>query len=157
MELQLGEQREQELSLLQDIHFSDPFGDQSLDKPKNKKWFNKLVHWIRSDSPESKEKKKRHLSWSAGTEKENHKVMDCHKRDSGISLFSTNRRTSLLSAIPIVRQPKFSPAQKSQHLNEFKAFPYPKMKKQIVDNNKDAPITTTIIDETNQQVQTTGV
>jgi hypothetical protein len=134
MERLLEEQREKELSLLQDICFDAPFPTEK--QLPRKKWFKRFFRWIYSDSQESKQKKKRHLSWSAGAEKENHKVMD--HRDSGISLFSTNRHTSLLSAIPIVRQPKFTPPQKSQHLNEFKAFPYPNVQRSV-DHNKVAP------------------
>lgn len=143
MELLLEIQREQELSQLGHTRFSDPFDNQlplsSSRPPRKMKWFSKFVDWVRFDNQEGK--KKRHLSWSAGTEKENHKVVDCHNRDSGISL----RRTSLLSAIPIVRQPKFTSNQKLQHLNEFKAFPYPKTTQH---NYKDtSPSSPTMIDE----------
>ncbi|KAL9541073.1 hypothetical protein MBANPS3_009324 [Mucor bainieri] len=143
MELKLQQQREREISSLEaqepsaTIDFVNPFHDPNEpleeERSRRSKWFTKLKQWIRMDSG-TKQNKTRHLSWSAGTEKEDHKIIDntaCQKRDSGISIFSNNnqhgkqrRRSSPIAAIPITRQPKFSPPHDPHE--EIIAYQYPR-------------------------------
>ncbi|KAK4518672.1 uncharacterized protein ATC70_008893 [Mucor velutinosus] len=147
MELKLQQQREREISNLEaqqeptaNIELANLFHDpnQPLEEERSQKskWLTKLKHWIRLDSG-TKQNKTRHLSWSAGTEKEDHKMVDnaaCQKRDSGISIFSNSnhhgkqrRRSSPIAAIPITRQPKFSP---SNDPNEgLITYQYPRMRR----------------------------
>jgi hypothetical protein len=160
MELILEEQREQEISsfIPNDLIFADTkegdtnkfcnfFGDE---KQQNKKsWIKQLTHWIRLDSIMVGKEKRRYLSWSAGTEKENAKhhaivgedsseIICQQERDSGISILNHHHnqngkcrsstsimRSSRISSIPIARQPKFSPTQE-QH-DDLITFKYPKM------------------------------
>ncbi|GAN01850.1 hypothetical protein MAM1_0012d01285 [Mucor ambiguus] len=147
MELKLQQQREREISNLEvqqdptaNIEFANPFHDPNApleeERSRRSKWFTKLKHWIRMDSG-TKQNKTRHLSWSAGTEKEDHKMVDstaCQKRDSGISIFSNNnhhgkqrRRSSPIAAIPITRQPKFSPSNDPHE--ELITYQYPRMRR----------------------------
>lgn len=146
MELKLQQQREKEISSLEaqaptaNIEFVNPFHDpnESLEEERSRrsKWFTKLKHLIRMDSG-TKQNKTRHLSWSAGTEREDHKMGDttaCQKRDSGISIFSNNnnhgkqrRRSSPIAAIPITRQPKFSPSNDPNE--ELITYQYPRMRR----------------------------
>ena len=58
----------------------------------------------------------------------------CQKRDSGISIFSNNnnhgkqrRRSSPIAAIPITRQPKFSPSNDPNE--ELITYQYPRMRR----------------------------
>ena len=139
MEMKLQQQREIEISCLeaqeniQFVHsFNDPNEPLEEEKSRRSKWFNKLKHWIRIDS-RVKQSKTRHLSWSAGTEMEDHKMVDttCQKRDSGISIFSSNhskRRSSPIASIPISRQPKFSPPNDINN-EDLIAYQYPKMRR----------------------------
>lgn len=147
MELELQHQREREISNLEahptaNIEFVNPFHDPNEpleeERSRRSKWFTKLKHWIRMDSG-TRQNKTRHLSWSAGTEKEDHKMGDttaCQKRDSGISIFSSNnnnhqnkqrRRSSPIAAIPISRQPKFSPSNDPHE--ELITYQYPRMRR----------------------------
>lgn len=139
MEMKLQQQREREISCLEareNIQFVNSFDDpnEPLEEEisRRSKWFNKLKHWIRIDS-RTKQSKTRHLSWSAGTEIEDHKMADttCQKRDSGISIFSSNhskRRSSPIASIPISRQPKFSPSNDTNNDNLI-TYQYPKMRR----------------------------
>jgi len=148
MELKLQQQRELEISNLEaqepsNIEFVNPFHDPNEpleeERSRRSKWFNKLKHWIRMDSGTTRQNNTRHLSWSAGTEKEDHKMADnttCQKRDSGISIFSNNnnnnnhgkqRRSSPIAAIPITRQPKFSPSNDTSE--ELITYQYPRMRR----------------------------
>ncbi|CEP18310.1 hypothetical protein [Parasitella parasitica] len=139
LEMKLQQQREIEISKLEtqepeNIHFVNPFHDSNKplegERSHRSKWFNKLKHWIRFDS-RTKQSKTRHLSWSAGTEKEDHKMVDsttCQKRDSGISIFSSNHSKRPLSAIPISRQPKFSPPNDTRNVDLI-TYQYPKIRR----------------------------
>ncbi|KAI8639063.1 hypothetical protein BD408DRAFT_279074 [Parasitella parasitica] len=137
--MKLRQQREIEISKLEaqehdNIHFVNPFHDPNEPckgmRSHRSKWFNKLKQLIRFDS-RTAQSKTRHLSWSAGTEKEDHKMVNnttCQKRDSGISIFSSNHSKRRLSAIPISRQPKFSPSNDTRNIDLI-TYQYPKMRR----------------------------
>ncbi|KAF1805493.1 hypothetical protein V8B55DRAFT_1355268 [Mucor lusitanicus] len=169
MELKLQQQREREISDLEaqstaNIEFANPFHDPNEpleeERSRRSRWFTKLKHWIRMDSGTRQQNKTRHLSWSAGTEKEDHKMVDattaCQKRDSGISIFSNNhqqskqrRRSSPIAAIPITRQPKFSPSNDPHE--ELITYQYPRMRRKSSIIHAAAPTPTTSDDKHDNQ------